>query len=138
MTQTTNSPNATQELSISLEGAQALARFVATQPKSSWRRRLHELWASGAEQKLPDAAHLRLLRNTIADQLERITVVPPAVRHVGYLQRTRQERFTLKRAWTVNAYRVLHPEGVDLFQPWAATKKEAREVCLAQGILLIE
>ena len=57
---------------------------------------------------------------------------------VGYLKKDRQERFNLKRAWFVSAWRVVDAQGVDLFQPWCSTKTEARRLCKELGIELIE
>ncbi len=45
----------------------------------------------------------------------------------GYLKKDRQERFNMKRAWFVNAWRIVDANGVDMVQPWANTKGEAKE-----------
>lgn len=47
---------------------------------------------------------------------------------VGYLMRDRQERFNLKRAWYVTAWRIVDEEGCDLVQPWCNTKTDARNL----------
>ena len=57
---------------------------------------------------------------------------------IGYLVKTRKEKFNSKRSWFVNAYRVVTDEDVDWFLPWAKTKKEARDVCKKIGITLVE
>lgn len=57
---------------------------------------------------------------------------------VGYLKKDRQERFNLKRAWFVNAWRVVDANGVDFFQPWESTKADARNTAKKLGIKLIE
>jgi hypothetical protein len=56
----------------------------------------------------------------------------------AYLKRDWQERFNLKRARFVNAWRLVDEEGRDLIQPWANTKTEAREMARFLGYQLIE
>jgi hypothetical protein len=56
----------------------------------------------------------------------------------GYLKKDRQERFNLKRAWYVNAWRIVDDKGNDMVQPWADTKTEARRTAKALNIQLIE
>ena len=56
----------------------------------------------------------------------------------GYLKKDMQERFNLKRAWFVNAWRIVDADGNDMVQPWARTKKEARHVAKHLGIHLVE
>lgn len=57
---------------------------------------------------------------------------------VGYLKKDRQERFNLKRAWFVNAWRIVDKDGCDMVQPWMSTKSEARDVAKKIGIRLVE
>jgi hypothetical protein len=56
----------------------------------------------------------------------------------GYLKKDHQERFTMKRAWLVNAWRIVDASGKDMIQPWSNTKTEARETAKALNIQLIE
>lgn len=56
----------------------------------------------------------------------------------GYLKKDRQERFNLKRAWSVNAWRIVDDQGRDMVQPWSNTKTDARQTAKALGIKLIE
>ena len=56
----------------------------------------------------------------------------------GYLKKDRQERFNLKRAWFVNAWRIVDAQGRDMVQPWPNTKTEARQTAKALGIGLVE
>lgn len=56
----------------------------------------------------------------------------------GYLKKDRQERFNLKRAWFVNAWRIVDDQGRDMVQPWSNSKTEARQTAKALGINLIE
>ena len=56
----------------------------------------------------------------------------------GYLKKDRQERFNLKRAWFVNAWRIVDEAGKDMVQPWSNTKGEARSLAKTLGITLIE
>ena len=57
---------------------------------------------------------------------------------IGYLKKDRQERYNSKRAWFVNAWRIVDENGKDIIQPWFDTKTEARAFCKLQGIKLIE
>lgn len=56
----------------------------------------------------------------------------------GYLKKDRQERYNSKRAWYVNAWRIVDASGRDMVQPWCDTKTEARQLCKKCGIKLIE
>jgi len=56
----------------------------------------------------------------------------------GYLKKDMQERFNLKRAWFVNAWRIVDADGDDMVQPWMRTKKEARQLAKNLGIHLVE
>lgn len=56
----------------------------------------------------------------------------------GYLKKDQQERYNSKRAWFVNAWRIVDSKGVDMVQPWSNTKTEARETARALNIKLIE
>ena len=57
---------------------------------------------------------------------------------IGYLKKDRQERFNLKRAWFVNAWRIVDAQGRDMVQPWPNTKTEAHQTAKALGIRLVE
>ena len=54
----------------------------------------------------------------------------------GYLKKDRMERYNMKRAWFVNAWRIVDENGVDLVQPWPNTKSEARRLAVQLGIEL--
>ena len=56
----------------------------------------------------------------------------------GYLKKDSQERYNMKRAWFVNAWRIVDRQGHDMVQPWFNTKTEARKTAKALGINLIE
>ena len=56
----------------------------------------------------------------------------------GYLLKDRQERFNMRRAWFVNAWRIVDAEGKDMVLPWRNTKTEARDLAKRLGIKLIE
>lgn len=62
----------------------------------------------------------------------------PRLTRVGRLYKDRQERFNTKRAWFVNAWRIVDPGGSDMVQPWCHTKTEAKEVAKKLGIRLID
>ena len=55
----------------------------------------------------------------------------------GYLLKDIQERFNLKRAWFVNAWRIVDEDRKDLVQPWMNSKAEAQRVAEQVGINLI-
>lgn len=55
----------------------------------------------------------------------------------GRIKRDRRERFNIKRAWFVNAWRIVDEHGGDMVQPWCRTKQEARETAQAMGIVII-
>ena len=54
----------------------------------------------------------------------------------GYLKKDRMERYNMKRAWFVNAWRIVDEQGVDLVQSWMNTKSEARRLAVQLGIEL--
>jgi hypothetical protein len=56
----------------------------------------------------------------------------------GYLKKDHRERYNLKRAWFVNAWRIVDAQGTDLVQPWLDTKTDARSTAKALGITLLE
>ena len=55
----------------------------------------------------------------------------------GYLLKDRQECFNMKRAWFVNAWRIVNEKGQDMIQPWSKTKQDARATAKACGIEII-
>jgi hypothetical protein len=55
----------------------------------------------------------------------------------AYLKEAHQERFNLKRAWFVQAWRIVDQTGADLVQPWCNTRKEARELARTLGYKLL-
>lgn len=55
----------------------------------------------------------------------------------GYLLKDIQERFNLRRAWFVNAWRIVDEDRKDLVQPWMNSKAEAQRVAEQAGINLI-
>lgn len=44
---------------------------------------------------------------------------------IGYLKKDSVERFTTKRSWRADAWRVVDARGNDMFQPWCNTRNEA-------------
>ena len=56
----------------------------------------------------------------------------------GYLKKDIQERYNSKRAWFVNAWRIVDENEKDIIQPWCGTKTEARETAKACNIELDE
>ena len=55
------------------------------------------------------------------------------------LKRDRQERYNTKRAWTVNAWRLVSATtGHDLVQPWCDTKTEARQLAKNLGFRIVK
>lgn len=54
----------------------------------------------------------------------------------GYLKKDLMERYNSKRAWFVNAWRIVDENGADLVQPWPNTKSEARRLAVQLGIEL--
>jgi len=55
---------------------------------------------------------------------------------IGYLKKDMMERYNMKRAWFVNAWRIVDEKGVDMVLPWPNTKGEARETAKQLGIEL--
>lgn len=53
---------------------------------------------------------------------------------IGYLLKDRQERFNMKRAWFVNAWRIVDENRKDLVQPWCNTTADARNLASRLGI----
>ena len=54
----------------------------------------------------------------------------------GYLKKDVMERYNMKRAWFVIAWRIVDENGKDIVQPWPNTKGEARETAKRLGIEL--
>ena len=55
------------------------------------------------------------------------------------LKKDQEERFNMKRAWFVNAYRLIGVTShMDLVQPWFRTKADAREYAKHAGITIIK
>lgn len=52
----------------------------------------------------------------------------------GWLKKDRQEAFNMKRAWFINAWRIVDEQGADMFQPWCRTKYEALTMAARLGI----
>lgn len=50
-----------------------------------------------------------------------------------FLKKDIQERYNLKRAWFVNAWRIVDQNGKDCIQPWSNTKKDAMETIKKMG-----
>ena len=51
----------------------------------------------------------------------------------------RQEKFTLKRAWFVNAWRIVdHGTTNDRIQPWSSTLADAKKTCEHLGYTVID
>jgi len=55
----------------------------------------------------------------------------------GYLRKDRMERYNSKRAWFVNAWRIVDSKGEDMIQPWDNTKKEAAQTAKDVGIKIL-
>ena len=55
-----------------------------------------------------------------------------------YLKKASQEHYNLKRAWLVNAWRLVDKNARDAVQPWFDTKRQARNFCKLQGWNLVE
>jgi hypothetical protein len=55
----------------------------------------------------------------------------------AYLRKDRQERYNLRRAWFVDAWRIVDRAGNDLVQPWSNTRKDARELAHKLGYTLL-
>lgn len=54
----------------------------------------------------------------------------------GYLKKDCMERYNMKRAWFVVAWRIVDENGVDMVQPWPNKKPEARRLAVRLGIEL--
>jgi hypothetical protein len=74
----------------------------------------------------PDLVEIRayVLQYGTHNQKALVKTVPVQVKII----KVRQERYNHKRAWFVNAWRIVDPiTGEDKIQPWSGTKKEALE-----------
>ena len=52
---------------------------------------------------------------------------------IVFIKKDSQERYNLKRAWFVNAWRIVNDKGEDQIQPWSNTKKDALETIKNMG-----
>jgi len=59
-------------------------------------------------------------------------------KRIGYLIKDQQEKFNLKKAWFITAWRIVDKKGNDIIQPWMDTKNNARETAKELNIDLIE
>lgn len=55
----------------------------------------------------------------------------------GQIEQTQIERFNTKRAWFRNAYRIVDAAGVDMIQPYALTRGDARAIAADLDITLV-
>lgn len=60
-----------------------------------------------------------------------------AEKRLVYLLKDRQERYNMKRAWFVNAWRLVDKDGNDALQPWCDTKGEALRIAKALGWIVM-
>jgi hypothetical protein len=125
---------------MNIDQINALNRF-ALQHGRNWRRLLDSCWMRASypvSTSAGDQVLLQQLRNDGGPTLA-ATFRPRAdgFRRVGYLKRDRQERFTLKRGWFVNAWRIVNEAGSDLIQPWDTRKSEAKQTADTEGICLV-
>jgi len=55
----------------------------------------------------------------------------------GYILKDIKEKFTIKRGWFVNAYRIVNEKGEDIIQPWPSTKREAMKTAKHYNIKIL-
>lgn len=124
---------------LTLDQLNALNRFAKTHGRL-WRSALRAEWL--ADKRVPrdnmkDHALLRQLRNTQAPEFVRdFQPIDGDFTRIGKIVKDHQERFTLKRAWYVNAWRVVDQTGRDILQPWFDSKGYASELAKKQGIFI--
>jgi hypothetical protein len=51
----------------------------------------------------------------------------------AWIRKDTKEKYNLKRAWFVNAWRIVDSSGKDRVQPWSNTRKEAIETATQLG-----
>lgn len=126
---------------LTVDHLNALNRFAKSYGRS-WRSKLHAHWLSDSaiNASPADAALLRQVRNNYLDTPLIQTFKPRETdwNRVLYLTTGQQERFTLKRAWMVQGFRIVDEEDVDQVQPWFASRPAAREFAISKGYYLID
>jgi hypothetical protein len=50
-----------------------------------------------------------------------------------FLKKDHKEKFTLKRGWFVNAWRLVDEDGDDVVQPWFDKRKDAIKFAKSEG-----
>lgn len=124
---------------LTLDHINALNRFAKAHGRQ-WRRALLAEWLADKRVALgnqTDHALLRQLRNTHGPEfVQAFQPIDGEFTRIGKIVKDHQERFTLKRAWYVNAWRVVDQAGRDIFQPWLESKGAAASVAKQQGVFI--
>lgn len=126
---------------LNLDQLNALNRFAAAYGRP-WKSVLHAVWLESVKPlHVPseDLPLLRQVRNIGGPEfLQRYKANDKPWAAIGFILKDRQERFTLKRGWFVNAWRLVDAKQQDMVQPWFNSKRDLREYASTANIYLIE
>lgn len=81
-----------------------------------------------------DAPSVRRAREIIRTAVS--AMAKPNARY-AWIKLDSQERFNLRRAWRVNAWRLVDADGRDMVQPWSDTRGNALRVADALGYVIL-
>lgn len=125
---------------MTLDQLNALNRFALKHGRA-WRVALQLLWLTD-QRTLGDPnelALLRQLRNSGGPLLfKRFTPREGGFVGVASLKATQVEHRTARTARMRTAWMLINDQGIDLVQPWATTKAEARNVAQHLGYFLTD
>lgn len=126
---------------ITLDQVNAVNRFALAYGRG-WKVKLQQVWLEEIQATRVDKSDwplLRQVRNAFAPEvLLKYKANPVPWVAVGTMRQDRQERFTLKRGWFVNAWRLVSSAGEDMVQPWFSSKADLREYAKDANIYVIE
>ena len=125
---------------MNVDQINALNRFAKSNGRN-WREPLLTGWHTGKalpKTSAEDAALLQQLRNDSLPVVHHFKPVKAEFRHVAFLKEDIQERISVQRSWRAKAWRIVDAAGKDLFQPWCASRTEARQLAANFAVFLVE